>query len=265
MIVNNIVEKDIHLISDLQPEKWPDITLDFKFYIGSPFCNPIKILVDEKIVGVGCGISFGKTAWLAHIIVDEKHRAKGIGTFIVNYLCNYLKSKDASTISLIATESGFKVYQKVGFSFETEYVFLGKDEKVDHKISNNIRKLEKHDHREVLSLDKRISGEDRSILLRGNLADSYVYYKQGKIMGYYLPDLGEGLIMAQDMEDGIELMKLRSKHQDRFVLPINNIPAVEFLLNNGFSEVDRAQRMVYGEGFSWNPSKLFNRIGGNFG
>jgi len=71
--------------------------------------------------------------------------------------------------------------------------------------------------------------------------------------------------MAQDREAGIELMKLRLKYQDRFVLPEDNKVAVRFLLENGFSVVDQATRMVYGEGLNWSPFKLFNRIAGNLG
>lgn len=97
------------------------------------------------------------------------------------------------------------------------------------------------------------------------MKDSYLYQDKGKILGYYLKNLGEGLIMAQDRDAGIELMKLRTTYQDRFVLPAGNRFAVEFLLQNGFRVVDQATRMFYGEGLNWSPFKLFNRIAGNLG
>jgi len=41
------------------------------------------------------------------------------------------------------------------------------------------------------------------------LEKSYVYQKNGNLMGFYLPELGDGLIIADNEEAGIELMRLR--------------------------------------------------------
>ena len=111
----------------LQPEGWTDIVPDFKFYIKNIFCNPIKIIQDDIIVGIGSRILFKDTGWLGHIIVDEGYQNKGIGTYIVEYLRDYLSREGACTISLIATKSGSQVYGKLGFSKETEYLFLSTD------------------------------------------------------------------------------------------------------------------------------------------
>lgn len=108
----------------------------------------------------------------------------------------------------------------------------------------------------VMSLDKRVSGEDRSILLKDKLANCYLYQDEDKIKGYYLPDLGEGLIIAQEVTAGLQLMKLRYKNKDRGVLPADNTTAIKFLLDNGFYEKRRVKRMFLGKKLVWGSAKI---------
>lgn len=164
---------------------------------------------------IGCGISFKNTAWLGHVIVQEEYQNLGIGTFIVDYLCRYLKNKGARSISLITTPGGYSFYRKQGFNLETEYIFLGQNRELEGTVSPKIDQLPKEDHFEVISLDKQVSGEDRSVILKDKLSNTYLYRDEGKIQGYYIPDLGEGLIIAQEVHSGLELMKFRYKKEDK--------------------------------------------------
>ncbi|MBP7735548.1 MAG: GNAT family N-acetyltransferase [Spirochaetes bacterium] len=265
MIFEKITSTDIQFIKEFQLEGWPEIIPVFKFYINKSFCYPIKVISENRIVGIGSGISFGNTAWLAHIIVKEEFRNNGIGAEIVKYLCNFLKQNGVVSISLISTDLGFPIYKKVGFVEQTEYAFYRNDGVLENKISKNISYFSNPDIDDIILLDKRIAGEDRSVLLKEKLSDSYVYKKNNKLSGFFLPELGEGLIVADDAEAGIELMKLRYTKVNRGALPINNSDGIQYLKNNGFKEVIRAKRMIYGETFIWESSKVFNRIAGNFG
>lgn len=110
-----------------------------------------------------------------------------------------------------------------------------------------------------------VSGEDRHNLLSQFLNDGFVYRKRGNVLGFYLKGLGEGLIIADDIEVGKELMKLRSSYSKKAVLPIQNKIGLEYLKNLGFEEKFSNKRMVYEKGITWQPKKTFNRIGGNFG
>jgi hypothetical protein len=265
MIIEKLITNDIQYISEFQPEGWPEITPVFQFYTEKSFCCPIKVLSNNRIIGIGSGISFRNTAWLAHIIVNPGFRKKGIGTEIVNYLCNYLKGNGIVSVSLNATELGYPLYKKAGFIEQSEYVFFERDDVLANQISENIFDLSNHDIEDVIFLDKKISGEDRTIVLKENFKNSYVYKKNNKLIGFYLPELGEGLIIANDIEAGIELMKLRYLKVNKGVLPVDNFEGIKFLKDNGFKETRRAKRMICGEKFEWNSSKLFNRIAGNLG
>ena len=48
---------------------------------------------EVKIIGIGTGIVFGNTAWIAHIIVNPEFRRRGIGRKIVIKLLNIIFSK----------------------------------------------------------------------------------------------------------------------------------------------------------------------------
>lgn len=72
-----VTPKDIKELSHLQPTGWSDIMAQFQFFISNNFCYSIKMLVDNKIVGVGNRVIFKNRAWLSHIIVGSEYRNRG--------------------------------------------------------------------------------------------------------------------------------------------------------------------------------------------
>jgi GNAT superfamily N-acetyltransferase len=251
----------------LQPEDWPDIIPDIEMYIRLPFCYPIKVMIDNKIAGIGTSIVFGETGWLAHIIVHPDFRNKGIGMKIVNELLDHQKSQHVSTSLLIATELGRPVYLKSGFKEVSNYVYLKREiEWAIHPVSKNIIPF-KVDHLEqILKLDRHITGESRENLLVDYLSKSFVYLNRNIIEGYYIPNLKEGPIYAAHEKAGIELMKIKYATADKAVLPAENIAAISFLKQNGFIETNtKGTRMILGELINWRPEMVYSRIGGNLG
>jgi len=103
------------------------------------------------------------------------------------------------------------------------------------------------------------------MLLKDYLVDSKLYVEKETIVGYYLPNLKDGLIFSDTEKAGLELMKFKYSTVDNAVLPIENTVGLEFLKENGFVETSKATRMIFGEDLSWNPTKMYSRIGGNFG
>jgi len=85
------------------------------------------------------------------------------------------------------------------------------------------------------------------------------------VLGYYIPDLKEGLIVADTIHAGLELMKLKYSRVDKAVLPSGNIDGCEFLQQHGFIQTKIGTRMVYGKNADWKPTMMFSRIGGNLG
>ncbi|RYD82870.1 MAG: N-acetyltransferase [Sphingobacteriales bacterium] len=266
MEVQPFTEADLFAIPALQPADWPDITPHIKYYLQSPFCNPVKVVSDEKIVGIGATISHGKTAWLAHIIVHPGHRNKGIGKFITKNLIDSLQSTHCKTILMIATALGEPVYKSLGFEFDTEYLmFKGEKLPENFPISENIIPYNETYKNAFFALDKEVSGEDRTWRLTENLQSAYMYISKNVLEGFYMPTLGEGLIIARTEEAGKSLMEMRLKTMENAVFPTENLAALDMMKKQNFSQIRTAKRMFLGEKISFLPLFLFNRVAGSIG
>lgn len=267
MCFNIITDKDLEQLGVLQPDGWSDIIAAFRYYINNEFCNPIKVSMDNRIVGVGNSIVFKNTAWLAHIIVGKKFRNRGIGFQIVDRLLTDLQGKSIDSVLLIATEQGESVYRKAGFRVVSEYFFLHRVKQWnDTLISKSIVPYRDEYYMAVIELDKKISGEEREPLIKEHLDNCYLYLDNHELTGFYLPDLGEGLILAGCTTTGLELMKIKYSKVDKAVLPSENSAGIDFLKRHGFSESGtKGKRMILGKEIPWKPDCFFSRISGNYG
>jgi len=270
MKIELFTEKDLLCLEDLRPIDWNDLTVPFRFYLSKAFCLPKKYLNEDRIIGIGARIWHRNTSWLAHIIVHKDFRNQGVGTLIVKDLMEsrgWVKNSENHTVSLIATDLGFPVYQSMGFEIQTEYLFYScqPSKNQGQPKSKNIIPFNHTMLSSALKLDKETSGEDRGDILKDKLPGSLIYLHENEVLGFIVPDLGEGLVVAKDGRAGIELLNLKIGTTERIVLPRENITGREFLIENGFREIMTAKRMVYGLPFEWKPENLFSRIGGYLG
>jgi GNAT superfamily N-acetyltransferase len=266
MNVQSFEQKDIPDLVELQPAGWSDIRLAFDFYWRTDFCFPIKVTVDHKLVGCGAAIIHHDNAWLAQIIVHPAYRNRGIGKLITETLIDCQPVKSCETIHLIATDLGAPVYEKVGFVTDAEYLFF-KDVQPHPAwtISSNIKPFIDRFVEEVAALDRQISTEDRIAHLKMHQAEGFVYLEDNRVQGFYLPTFGDGLILANTATAGIELMKMRFKSKDYACFPAGNVVARNFLDQLGQQAFRTAKRMRLGRKRDWNPTGIYNRIGGNLG
>lgn len=254
---------DLPYINHLQPEDWFPIGPYYLFYATSDFCFPIKCVYKSKIVGVGTSILHQKTGWLAHIIVDKEFRNRGIGTMITQSLMDQLRPM-AETMTLLATPLGEPVYHKLGFEKDTAYIFL-RDGETHAPAKETIQRFHPGFADPMLKLDRLVSGENRIKLLAPHFTSSSIVTENDEVTGFFMPTLGEGLIIAMTSSAGELLLRLRHNTSNRAVVPIENKTAVRFLLANGFVEYRKAIRMWYGKKITWQPDKIYGRIGGNLG
>lgn len=268
MTIETLNNSDVSLLNELQPSGWSTILPAHEFYTtNTDFCFSIRINNDtNKIVGIGTAIIHNDVAWLGHIIVRQENRNQGIGQLITQSLVDDSIAKNCDSIYLIATDLGAPVYIKTGFETETEYLFF-KDIKVEKswKISSSILPFHPEHRTAIAAIDKLTSGEDRMFHLERHLKDGFVYHNKTVIEGFYLPTFGEGLILATSEEAGIQLMKMRFINHDNASFPKDNIHAIDFLYQYGYKEFKTAKRMRLGKRRNWNPSNMYNRIGGNIG
>lgn len=221
MNIEPITSVDLPSLKPFQPPEWSNISPSLEYYTQHIFCHPIKILQDDKIIGIGNTILFEDTAWLSHIITHPDHRGKGIGSYITKTLVERIPNH-FQTIYLIATAMGEPVYAKQGFTIENEYAFMKSEELYPDTSSSSIHVIKfPISYKEpLLQLDLTISGENRIHILEAHLDDALLYISDGKILGYYLPTLGDGFIAALEPEAGIELMKIRMQTKKLLFFPL---------------------------------------------
>ena len=260
---------DLNAANQLKPEGWGDILDSLTFYSHSPFCFPMKVMIEDRIAGIGTSIVHGNSAWLAHIIVHPDFRKQGIGHFITQTLVDRLHQQRIETIYLIATDLGEPVYRKLGFTTEAEYAFFKgvslKSGRLNAPLSDSVFNYTVEFKKQVLNLDREHSGEERLKLLEPHLENGLVYLNGSVAEGFYLRTLGEGMIIASTQEAGIDLLKLRFRTNEIAAFPVDNLSAVSFMQTHDFSSFKTAKRMRLGIKRKWNPEANFNRIGGNLG
>lgn len=262
--ITPLTQNDLGAVRLLQPEGWGDIMPHIEFYLRSSFCYPIKIKTNNSVAGIGAAIILGDTAWLAHIIVHPEERNKGLGQNITRALLDSVHRHGCSTVFLVATKLGERVYQKAGFEIEMEYIFL-KELEFTLPMETITTTFNKKYAGDLLALDARVSGEDRCNILMPHIEHAHLTVDNNIVTGYYLPSLGEGLIVADTQNAGLTLLHNRLILERRTVLPAAQEEVITFLKDQGAKEFLRGTRMRLGKKRTWYADKIYSRIGGNLG
>jgi GNAT superfamily N-acetyltransferase len=208
--IRKIRKDELPLIRDFPPPDWNlDLEKEYLKHYGRDYFYPVAAISGSTIVGTGIAVVNNNVTWLGTIIVREDYRNQGIGKGLTAHLIKYSISKGIKACNLCATELGLPVYQKLGFRHDMNYLSFKSE--TDIKIvpgSGNISEIRKEDYSRILELDFTISGERRGKLLTATLNTGFKY-QDSIIKGYYLPDFGRGLIIADSETAGLELLKFR--------------------------------------------------------
>lgn len=260
-----LTQSDIDSLPQIQPLDWNDIRIPISSYIEPDYIFPFKAEVDGVLVGTGTAILHEKTGWLATIVTHGEYRNQGIGKHITEHLLAFLQSHDCEYIYLIATALGEPVYKKAGFITESHHDSYKDINLQNLVISYNVTPYQSAYKQKIFDLDRNISGEDRSQHLETFLIDSFVYLQNEEIEGIYLPNFGDGLIVANTTQAGVELMKKRFQKFNMASFPQANKVAHDFMESHNYKPVATAARMHFQKPMPWKPAGLYNRVGGNIG
>jgi acetyltransferase (GNAT) family protein/GNAT acetyltransferase-like protein len=264
-IIRAFEKKDIASLHFLQPEGWNDIAPVFEFYLKNNACFPFAAVRNNRLVGIACAILNPKTGWLGHIIVSDSQKRKGTGSQLTRHGMGFLHKKKCCSISLIATDVGQLLYQALDFRDDGTYLHFQGKKLEPVACVEEIRKIEAGDRGEILALDRFITGEERGRVLNDYLSEGWLATEPttGKISGFYLSEFGEGTIIAEIPDAGLELLKLKHSMKDcRSTIPANNKPGREWLETEGFEIITESTRMIHGDKVHYKPDCIFSRIGG---
>src|SRR6185369_129043 len=125
---------------------------------------------NDQLVGTTTTTTYeDDLAWIGMVLVDPQHRRRGIATRLMETALAYLDGKVA-VIKLDATAEGSPVYEKFGFKTESLVERW--------RGSVTARSVERDDTainlEELLELDRRAFGADRSRLIKSLIDDSQI-------------------------------------------------------------------------------------------
>ncbi|MFW6362619.1 MAG: GNAT family N-acetyltransferase [Spirochaeta sp.] len=269
MHIRDFTPKDTARIAPLQPADWPPITEVFQWYLDHTGILPVKAEMDGRLCAIGAAVLYESTGWLAHIITHPAYRRQGIAFSIVQELIERLHRENCTSISLFATEEGAPLYMKAGFRRDTRYRFFRTPEKPHGDIPDqpDIRIASDSEHRDILELDFRASGENRRSILAPELPNAVVYHNSGRIQGYFLPSLAEGPVIAETPDAARALLRHKTHNTSlsKSTVPTENTMAADLLIETGWTETMQADRMILGDTIPYRPELIFSRIAGNLG
>ncbi|NNF35116.1 MAG: GNAT family N-acetyltransferase [Saprospiraceae bacterium] len=265
-----ITSQDIDALIPLQPADWKDIRVVFRMHHGRNYFSAFKGVIDDQMIVVGHIIYCGEVAWLGNIIVHPSHRKRGYAKLMTTFLMNEIRLTGISNIYLLATEMGYPVYEKLGFTLFNHYIFnsIVSLDKTSTYISM-VRKCVDSDLPAILKLDFETMGYDRSYILKFHINDAWVYESKS-IKGFFMPNLGDGLIIAKDEHSGWALSKIRVEMgKDYLVIPEEQQTTIRILyLENGF-QLNPTGRIAYfmyqGRTPQIKSPMIYSRIGGYLG
>ena len=259
--------EEFNLVKNFPPEEWHlDLEDLLRYHEGHSYFYPLCAASGNDLAGTGIAIVLDDTAWLGAIIVKEEFRNMGLGTRITKALISYAESKNCRKIILIASALGYPVYKKIGFIVSGHYLFFHGGNIHTRPELKTIQKLGKPDYDRILELDHQATGERREELFIRAFPTGYKYTLNRTAEGFYLPDFGKGLIIAENTEAGLNLLRYKLlNHADTVVIPHLNEEAIRLVSGEGYKEYMRSPRMFLKQDASWQPRMIFSRGAGYCG
>lgn len=269
MQISPLEAKDLDLIPEINPPDWGDISQVFRRHLDQDYFYAIKVTDESQLIGVGELMILENSAWLGNIVVREAARGRGVGKMITEHLMQKGISK-GKNLFLLATPAGEIIYRKLGFQECGRYLFFKRPEgsfPAPTRPDPNIRRFDPVFLSEILQMDLAAMGEDRSRVLIRFLYNAWVYTRDNRrVEGFYLPDLGEGLVIAQTAAAGMSLLQLREgAGKPVIVIPEEHAELAGRLTEREWTVLRPAYMMRFGEMKAWKPGMVYSRVGGYLG
>lgn len=256
---------DLDDLPELEPENYEAVIARLRWHLSTPYAIAIKAVFGEVMVGgAGMAVAHEGSGWIGERLMMPRFRTAVLESQLINALCVELKIRGCHTILSLANEEQRTHLERLGFTEDGCYVRYAGG-KCEWPTMDEVGLCEPYHSMGIIRLDRMVSGEDRRTLLSEHFYAGRVLIGKGRTLGYYLPLLGDGLIIAEQPWAGLELLRWHLPHVTEVVLPEANSGVLEFLQERGYTEQGREWRMVLGDRLPWRPEMIFGRIGGNLG
>ena len=214
--------------------------------------------VDGSRAGMVTTTQYSKTGWVGNLIVEPKHRSRGIGRALMRRAMTHLQARGVRTIRLEANPPGVCLYQSLGFmgEFVSPRFFL---EPSERQVVTELKPISAADGPALRAFDQTHFGDDRGrwldLLIDQALA-GYISRARDRVLGYVLASPSSiggriGPFVAVDPEVAERLLEAvvtaLSRVKLNIALPETNRNGVELLRARGFQPAPSCLRMIWGE------------------
>ncbi len=258
--LNALKRADLPYLDPFPPKSWG---FSLAAFAAQNFSNPavrfITAKQNGKLVGIGNIIINGTWGWIGNMIVIKSYQRRGIGTRLFRQLIRIGEQHEVKKFALIASDEGYPLYLKEGFTAVGYYNFYSKPESVPG-ATPPVMPIPRLEMPAVWALDKEITGEDRNLFLSQYATRVWGIKSNGKLEGIYYPGYGTGCVIARNDTAGMELLRFRLQHTElTTVIPERNRTATHFMETLGCSLTMRFMRMERPALPCWNPRLIFSR------
>jgi predicted N-acetyltransferase YhbS len=232
-----------------------------EFSLASPNAQLFVGCQGERVVGVACGVGFGRTGWLGNVAVEEDLRGQGLGRALSMTAVDGLKQAEVETVLLTATKLGQPVYERLGFADDgVSYGIWDRSSKPNYACDPSAT-VPPAAIDDILEQDAAATGEDRHSYL-APFADQARVPAGKQQAGYWaaLP-WGGGPIVAANPASARPLIvrMLRTSPESRLVFPEQNTHGAALAVSLGFHLVRSVRRMRLGPPVAgYRPGTIYN-------
>jgi GNAT superfamily N-acetyltransferase len=281
MQIRDMTEADIDAaVAMMVAGGWGERRPFMEAVLAVPCCEPLVGTVDGRVVATGLVTVNGAVGWVGSIFVDPAMRGRGLGRAMTEEVCRRLEAAGCETLALIASELGRPIYERMGFRIDGWYQVHRAAPLPSPPVPPpgvRLRPMLPADLERVGALDRRATGEDRSVLL-GSLVDRGWVLEDGdggaggRLRGFLVAiNADSGALVAPDPADALVLL-----HQLRFlgsgrtgvvrsvVLDVH-VPGRRLLAETGWEWSFQTPRMLRGPAIVLDPSLIWGVLGFAFG
>jgi predicted GNAT family N-acyltransferase len=210
-------ESDIAAAMDLKRfAGWNQTERDWRTLLQLEPDGCFAAVLDNRLVATTTTTTYGsELAWIGMVLVRPENRRTGIASRLLKTALTYLDHK-VSLVKLDATADGKHVYERFGFEIESVVERWSRRGERLVSFQRHQEKIDSDTHREILQLDRRAFGADRSELLNQLLTNSCVRpvvarTEAGSVTGYALARPGSdaayvGPVVASQRSGAAELL-----------------------------------------------------------
>ena len=241
--------------------KWDLVEEDFVYMMKLEPAGCFITFDDVKRIGVATTISYDKIGWLGNVIVSKNYRGRGIGSLLVKHALEYLVNKRVETIGLYAYIPKVSFYKKLGFEYDSEFVYL-KGTAFSLPIKDCTREAVEDDWENIINFDRLCFGASRKKLLKPILLDKenlcQIAVDDGEMLGFIIArrygevaEVGPLICQEKCRDVAVDLLKnILNKLKGCKVsmcIPKKETVILKKLVKWGLGEYFTLARMFYGE------------------